>query len=156
MRRVRAGRHVRTSRGVASIAPGVAAALTALVSPSASLAQTAECLDLLDTMCFPGLPSDRVGGVFWGVSGDGKVAVGNLQDTMRMHAARWSPEAGWDPLGLPGVFSEAYAASRSGSVIVGAFWAPFSHAFRWEGGEFIDLGQQPMICPPTGGISQAC
>ena len=140
MRRVRAGRHVRTSRGVASIAPAVAAALTALVSPSASLAQTAECLDLLDTMCFPGLPSDRVGGVFWGVSGDGKVVVGNLQDTMRMHAARWSPEAGWDPLGLPGVFSEAYAASQSGSVIVGAFWAPFSHAFRWEGGEFIDLG----------------
>jgi len=76
-----------------------------------------------------------------GVSGDGRVAVGASSGL----AFRWDNTNGMSDLGTLGGLSEALAASRDGSVIVGysatsGFFAN-QHAFRWtEQSGMQDLG----------------
>ena len=79
----------------------------------------------------------------WGVSGDGKVVVGQLSrlgsDT---RAFRWTASAGMQDLGtLGGANSEAYAASGDGAAIVG-------RATNTSG------NYRPFRWTPTGGMQE--
>ena len=84
----------------------------------------------------------------WGVSGDGKVVVGQLSrlgsDT---RAFRWTASAGMQDLGtLGGANSEAYAASGDGAVIVGRATNTSGNyrPFRWTPtGGMQDLPSSP-------------
>jgi probable HAF family extracellular repeat protein len=84
----------------------------------------------------------------WGVSGDGKVVVGQLSrlgsDT---RAFRWTAGAGMQDLGtLGGANSEAYAASADGAVVVGRATntAGNYRPFRWtSAGGMQDLPSSP-------------
>jgi probable HAF family extracellular repeat protein len=85
----------------------------------------------------------------WGVSGDGRVAVGfsSTNEPYNQRAFRWSAEEGMQPLGdLPGMSeSVAAAASFDGQVIVGtASEAEQSEAFRWTAATgMVGLGGLP-------------
>jgi probable HAF family extracellular repeat protein len=85
----------------------------------------------------------------WGVSGDGRVAVGfsSTNDPSNQRAFRWSADEGMQPLGdLPGMSqSVAAAASFDGQVIVGtASEAEQSEAFRWTAATgMVGLGGLP-------------
>jgi probable HAF family extracellular repeat protein len=85
-------------------------------------------------------------GAFFGVSADGTVAVGHHD----FQAARWTPAAGFQPLGhIPGFAAATGAASgvsRDGSAIAGSDGAydGRSQAFRWTAAEGVrGLGHLP-------------
>jgi uncharacterized membrane protein len=96
-----------------------------------------------------GLPGAEVRSLALGVSGDGRVIVGEASG---FQAFRWTTESGMVALGfLPGAnFSQAFAASDDGSIVVGRSsfpempmpgFPPRSEAFRWtEAGGMVSLG----------------
>jgi uncharacterized membrane protein len=100
--------------------------------------------------------------VAWGVSGDGRVVVGQSipQDTGWSEPFRWTRAGGINVLGGPAgseldSFSFADAASYDGSVIVGSTLLDGRHtAFRWtqqNGFEF--LGNGSSIAGSALGVS---
>ncbi|MCI0365054.1 MAG: hypothetical protein L0219_14345 [Phycisphaerales bacterium] len=101
------------------------------------------------------LKGGAFGGSAFGISADGTTIVGSSVSTDGTQAFRWTESEGIVPLGyLPTVegvvpFSEAYAASADGSVVVGLSRSLASaqagwEAFRWtaEGG-MEGLGDLP-------------
>jgi probable HAF family extracellular repeat protein len=87
-----------------------------------------------------------------GISGDGAVVVGRsgftVQSAPIFRATRWTLGGGPESLGtLGGVtgFSQAFAASHDGSVVVGRTGSPQgAPAFRWtEAGGMVGIGDLP-------------
>jgi probable HAF family extracellular repeat protein len=110
------------------------------------------------TMAFLGLgslPGGAFGASGYGISADGLTIVGSSMTHDGTQAFRWNEAEGMVAIGHLGVpkgitpFSEAYAASADGSVIVGLSRSPASssngwEAFRWtQAGGIVGLGDFP-------------
>lgn len=98
--------------------------------------------------------------VAYGISGDGRVAVGaSVPDGIGLHAVRWVDKgAAQDLHGGGFVSSDARRANRDGSVIVGrgATSARTSEAFVWtEGGGMTALGVLASQAADSGARSFA-
>jgi probable HAF family extracellular repeat protein len=98
------------------------------------------------------LPGGDFGTAIYGVSGDGRVAVGySYSDrSVLVEAVRWTPEGGLAPLDdfFPGgnFYSIAQDVSFDGSVIIGWADSPKGahEAFRWTEAEgMVGLGDLP-------------
>ena len=127
------------SGGAGSIAAGTSADGSVVVGISGSFtSQTAEAYRWTRAggMVGLGLLPGGTTSFAQGVSADGEVVVGFADDATRFQAFRWTAESGMVSLGT--AFSEAWAASADGSVIVGQ--GSRGHAFRWTEQGAIDLG----------------
>jgi probable HAF family extracellular repeat protein len=126
--------------GAGSIAAGTSADGSVVVGISGSFtSQTAEGYRWTQAggMVGLGLLAGGTSSFVQGVSADGKVVVGFADDATRFQAFRWAAESGMVSLETP--FSEAFAASADGTVIVGQAFSVF-HAVRWTVQGVTDLG----------------
>ncbi len=101
------------------------------------------------------LPGGKFGGSAYGISADGLTIVGSSITDDGTQSFRWTEPEGMVGIGHLGVptgitpFSEAYAASADGTVIVGLSRSMASsnsgwEAFRWtQAGGMIGLGDLP-------------
>jgi probable HAF family extracellular repeat protein len=129
-------------------------ASTLLLMASAGLAPQAA---IAQTFTGLGLMSGGSYSIGVGVSGDGRVVVGDADSTAsgaNGHAFRWTAAGGFEDLGtIPtGLYSYAYGANADGSVVVGyGGIAGTYQAFRWtsETG-MVGLGTLP------GGTTSIC
>jgi probable HAF family extracellular repeat protein len=108
------------------------------------------------------LPGGAFSGAGYGISANGLTIVGSSATGDGTQAFRWTEAEGMVGIGHLGVppgiepFSEAYAASADGSVIVGLSRSPASlnsgwEAFRWtQAGGMVGLGDFP-----TGAVLSA-
>lgn len=77
------------------------------------------------------LPGGSISSNAYGISGDGRVVVGDSQSSIGQESARWF-QGTLLGMGNPGIWSSAAAAAFDGSVIVGAnHTQPFRDAYRW-------------------------